>query len=31
MGALAGLVPRILPPWVTRLWLLYSLVRRFVG
>ena len=30
-GALAGLVPRVLPPWLTRVWLLYSLVRRFVG
>ena len=30
-GALAGLVPRVLPPWLTRLWLLYSLVRRFMG
>jgi hypothetical protein len=30
-GALAGLVPRVLPPWFTRLWLLYSLVKRFVG
>ena len=30
-GALAGLVPRVLPPWLTRVLLLYSLVRRFVG
>lgn len=30
-GALAGLVPRVLPPWLTRLWLLYSLARRFIG
>jgi hypothetical protein len=30
-GALAGLVPRVLPPWLTKLWLLYSLLRRFVG
>ena len=30
-GALAGLVPRVLPPWLTRAWLLYSLVRRFLG
>jgi len=30
-GALAGLVPRVLPPWLTRVWLLYSLLRRFVG
>jgi hypothetical protein len=30
-GALAGLVPRVLPPWLTRVWLLYSLVRRFIG
>jgi hypothetical protein len=30
-GALAGLVPRVLPPWLTKLWVLYSLVRRFVG
>ena len=31
VGALAGLVPRVLPPWLTKLWLLYSLVRRFIG
>ena len=31
LGALAGMVPRILPPWVARVWLLYSLVRRFLG
>ena len=30
-GALAGLVPRVLPPWLTKLWLLYSLLRRFIG
>jgi hypothetical protein len=30
-GALAGLVPRVIPPWLTRLWLLYSLLRRFLG
>lgn len=30
-GALAGLLPRVMPPWITRLWLLYSLVRRFIG
>jgi hypothetical protein len=30
-GALAGLVPRVMPPWLTRLWLLYSLLRRFIG
>ncbi len=29
-GALAGLVPRILPPWLARLLLLYSLARRFL-
>jgi len=30
-GALGGLVPRVIPPWLTRLWLLYSLLRRFLG
>ena len=30
-GAVAGLVPRVMPPWLTRLWLLYSLLRRFMG
>ena len=30
-GALAGLVPRVLPAWLTRLLLLYSLARRFLG
>lgn len=30
-GALAGLVPRVLPSWLTRAWLLYSLIRRFLG
>jgi hypothetical protein len=30
-GALAGLVPRILPPWLTRVLLLYSALRRFLG
>jgi hypothetical protein len=30
-GAVAGLVPRILPPWLTRVLLLYSLARRFLG
>jgi len=30
-GAVAGLVPRVMPPLLTRLWLLYSLLRRFVG
>jgi hypothetical protein len=30
-GAVAGLVPRVMPPWLTRLWLLYSLLRRFLG
>jgi len=27
----AGLVPRILPPWLTRVLLLYSLLRRFLS
>lgn len=30
-GALAGLVPRVLPLWLTRLLLLYSVLRRFLG
>ena len=30
-GAVAGLVPRILPAWLTRVLLLYSLARRFLG
>lgn len=30
-GAVAGLVPRVLPPWLTRVMLLYSLLRRFLG
>ena len=30
-GVVAGLVPRILPPWLTRVLLLYSLARRFLG
>jgi len=30
-GALGGLIPRVIPPWLTRLWLLYSLLRRFLG
>ena len=30
-GAVAGLVPRILPSWVTRVLLIYSLLRRFLG
>jgi hypothetical protein len=30
-GALAGLVPRVLPPWLTRVLLLYSVARRFLG
>jgi hypothetical protein len=30
-GAVAGLVPRILPPWLTRVLLLYSLLRRFLS
>jgi len=30
-GALTGLVPRVLPQWLTRLWLVYSLAKRFVS
>ena len=30
-GAVAGLVPRVLPPWLTRVLLLYSVLRRFIG
>ena len=30
-GAVGGLLPRIIPPWLTRLWLLYSLLKRFIG
>jgi len=30
-GAVAGLVPRILPPWLARVLLLYSVLRRFIG
>jgi len=30
-GAVGGLLPRVIPPWLTRLWLLYSLLRRFIG
>ena len=30
-GAVAGLVPRVLPPWLTRVLLLYSLLRRFLS
>jgi hypothetical protein len=30
-GAVAGLVPRILPAWLTRVLLLYSFARRFLG
>lgn len=30
-AALGGLIPRVIPPWLTRLWLLYSLLRRFIG
>ena len=30
-GAVGGLLPRFIPPWLTRLWLLYSLLRRFIG
>jgi hypothetical protein len=29
-GALAGLVPRVLPAWLTRVLLLYSVLRRFL-
>jgi hypothetical protein len=30
-GAVGGLLPRVIPPWLTRVWLVYSLVRRFLG
>jgi len=30
-GVVGGLLPRVIPPWLTRLWLLYSLLRRFLG
>ena len=30
-GAVAGLVPRLLPPWLTRALLLYSVLRRFLA
>lgn len=30
-GVVAGLVPRILPPWLSRALLLYSMVRRLLS
>ena len=30
-GAVGGLLPRVIPPWLTRVWLVYSLLRRFLG